>query len=125
MTKRPIGIGAVALKRREMSFTIPLSIAAAAVIGLKVDPSSYTLCVTLLRSASELVPVSLLGLYTGSETIAMTSPVCTSSTTPVAPRAWKPTIAWPSSLSIAACTRESIDSASGWPRLAGSTSCAS
>ena len=62
MVKPPTCNGWVASKRRAIDVTTPVSIAVAMVIGLKVDPNSYTLCVTLLRSASLLVPAILLGL---------------------------------------------------------------
>src|SRR3546814_2970223 len=63
--------------------TTPASIAAAIEMGLKVDPNSYTESVTLLRRASLLPLMSLLGLKTGSDAMAMTSPVLASSTSPV------------------------------------------
>src|SRR3546814_14667404 len=63
-----------------MEVTTPASIAAAIEMGLKVDPNSYTESVTLLRRASLLPLMSLLGLKTGSDAMAMTSPVLASST---------------------------------------------
>src|SRR3546814_3232923 len=50
-----------------MEVTTPASIAAAIEMGLKVDPNSYTESVTLLRRASLLPLMSLLGLKTGSD----------------------------------------------------------
>jgi len=120
--KRPTFSGTVASNRRAIDVTTPASIAAATAIGLKVEPSSYTLWVTLLRGG---MPVIALGLNAGSDTIAITSPVLTSRITPAAPCAWNAVIALPSSLSSAACTRESIDSATGSRRRAGSVSRAS
>ena len=89
------------------------------VIGLKVEPSSNTLCVVMLRSSSVPAMPTRLGLKVGIETMATTSPVFTSSTMPPPARAWKVFIARPSSLSIAAWTRVSIESATGWPAWAG------
>ena len=51
--------------------------------------------------------------------MAITSPVWTSSTMPVADFALNAIIALPSSLSIAACTRLSIDRLTGVPRVEG------
>ncbi|MNT27566.1 hypothetical protein D3C72_1632030 [compost metagenome] len=103
----------------------PRSSASAAVNGFMMEPGSNVSVMAWLRSFEPWKVSRLFGSKVGTLASARISPVCTSTTTAVAPLAWCLSMASFNSLNTRYCRRVSMDRRRSRPSTGKVTACTS